>query len=81
MTPTKYCPENQPYRCIMNGNCVEKASQCVLSKNDLNALKDTRFELINPIISSKCNSYKPIKCSSGLCVKTLNDCINDKRMF
>ena len=79
--PSKFCPQNQPVRCIADGICTGEAKDCVVTKNDLNSLRDTRFELINPLISSKCNSNKPIRCVTGICVKDLNDCINDSRQL
>ena len=70
------CPYKLPIRCFSTGVCVGTAQECQLAGSS--SLRED-LKLSNPLISSKCEIEKPIRCFTGTCVAHPQQCLEDER--
>lgn len=70
------CPFELPIRCFSTGICVAKARECQVAGSE-NLEED--WQLAGPLISTKCNIEKPLRCSTGACVAHPQECLEDER--
>ena len=70
------CQIDLPIRCVSSGQCVATASECQNSGTGNSQQSSTN---IGSFFSSKCDSSRPLLCSTGQCASRYEECLLDTR--
>jgi len=66
------CQIDLPIRCVSSGQCVATASECQNSGTGNSQQSSTN---IGSFFSSKCDSSRPLLCSTGQCASRYEECL------
>jgi hypothetical protein len=70
---SQICPQGTPYRCIMNGQCVQSTMECIYDLGfDQTTVKQV---FLGILIDRTCPTHSIIRCANGNCVNRYSKCL------